>query len=105
MAAEYGVHPTMTHQWKKAFLDGTADIFEQDSRKPAAEVDEEMVRSLHAKIGELAVANNFFVTKARVVDRQVRWGMIERDHPGPSIGAQCHPLSISRSSLLPRVCG
>ena len=57
LAAEYGVHPTMIHQWKKALLDGAADIFERGSRKPA-EVDEETVRSLHAKIGELAVAND-----------------------------------------------
>jgi transposase-like protein len=24
LAAEYGVHPTMIHQWKKALLDGAA---------------------------------------------------------------------------------
>jgi transposase-like protein len=29
LAAEYGVHPTMIHQWKKALLDGAADIFER----------------------------------------------------------------------------
>ncbi|MDR0808066.1 MAG: hypothetical protein LBE86_02890 [Gemmobacter sp.] len=55
---EYGVHPTMIHQWKKSLLDGAADIFERGRRKPA-EVDEGTVRSLHAKIGELAVANDF----------------------------------------------
>ncbi|MFC0342555.1 transposase [Paracoccus niistensis] len=59
LAVEYGVHPTMIHQWKKALLDGAADIFERGGRKPVAEVDEETVRSLHAKIGELAVANDF----------------------------------------------
>ncbi|SFH19637.1 Transposase, partial [Paracoccus aminovorans] len=58
LAAEYGVHPTMIHQWKKALLEGAADIFERGSRKPV-EVDEETVRSLHAKIGELAVVNDF----------------------------------------------
>ncbi|MFJ1294057.1 transposase [Paracoccus yeei] len=64
LAAEYGVHPTMIHQWEKAFLDGAADIFERGSRKPA-EVDEETVRSLHAKIGELAVANDFLSRKLK----------------------------------------
>lgn len=109
LAAEYGVHPTMIHQWKKALLDGAADIFERGSRKPA-EVDEETVRSLHAKIGDRShwrhgfepmaetVAKDFFVTKAQAVDRQVRRGMIERGHPALSIGAQCRLLSISRSS-------
>jgi transposase len=57
LALAYGVHPTMIHQWKKALLEGAADIFERGSKKPA-EVDEETVRSLHAKIRELAVAND-----------------------------------------------
>ena len=64
LAAEYGVHPTMIHQWKKSLLEGAADIFERGSRKPA-EVDEETVRSLHAKIGELAVANDFLSRKLK----------------------------------------
>lgn len=65
LAAEYGVHPTMIHQWKKALLDGAADIFERGGRKPVSEVDEETVRSQHAKIGELAVANDFLSRKLR----------------------------------------
>ena len=64
LAAEYGVHPTMIHQWKKALLDGAADIFERGGRKPVAEMDE-TVRSLHAKIGELAVANDFLSRKLK----------------------------------------
>ena len=44
--------------WKKALLDGGADIFERGG-KTALVVDEDTVRALHAKIGELAVANDF----------------------------------------------
>lgn len=58
LAAAYEVHATMIHQWKKALLDGAADIFERGGKKPP-EVDEDTVRVLHAKIGELAVANDF----------------------------------------------
>lgn len=65
LAADYGVHPTMIHQWNKALLDGAADIFERGGKKPAAEVDEETVRSLHAKIEELAVANDFLSRKLK----------------------------------------
>ena len=65
LAAEYGVHPTMIHQWKKALLDGATHIFERGGKKLAAEVDEETVRSLHAKIGELAVANDFLSRKLK----------------------------------------
>jgi hypothetical protein len=48
----------MIHQWKKALLDGAADLFEQGGKK-APGIDEDTVRSLHAKIEELAVANDF----------------------------------------------
>lgn len=58
------LHPTMIHQWKKALLDGAADIFERGTKK-TAEVDEDTVRSRHAKIGELAVANDFLSRKLK----------------------------------------
>ncbi|WEF23170.1 IS3 family transposase [Paracoccus sp. S3-43] len=100
LAAEYGVHPTMIHQWKRSLLEGAAGIFERGGKAAAAaEVAEETVRDLHAKIGELAVANGFFVTKAQALDRQVRRGMVEKNHPSLSVGAQCRLLSISRSSF------
>ncbi|MDI9847536.1 hypothetical protein QM467_05610 [Rhodoblastus sp. 17X3] len=55
-ATAYGVHPTISHQRKKALLEGSADIFKRGGKKTAG-VDEGAVRDLHAKIGELAVAN------------------------------------------------
>jgi transposase len=64
LAADYGVHPTMIHQWKKALLDGAADIFERGTKK-TAEIDEDTVQALHAKIGELAVANDFLLRKLK----------------------------------------
>ena len=44
-----------TVRWKPALLEGASGLFERGSRK-AAEVDEEQVKDLQAKIGELAVA-------------------------------------------------
>lgn len=64
LATAHGVHPTMIHQWKKALLEGASDIFERGARKPV-EIDEEAVRGLHAKIGELAVANDFLSRKLK----------------------------------------
>lgn len=54
-----GVHPTMILQWKRALPDRASDIFERGGRMKAPEVTEETIRELHAKIGELAVANDF----------------------------------------------
>ncbi|WP_439331677.1 IS3 family transposase [Pelagivirga sediminicola] len=98
LASRFGVHPTMIHQWKRALLEGASGVFERGGRK-AAEVDEEQVKDLHAKIGELAVANDFLGQKAQALDRQVRRKMIEPNLPGLSVGKQCALLSISRSSF------
>jgi transposase-like protein len=64
LAAEYGIHATMIHQWKKALLDGAADVFERGGKK-APGVDEDTVRALYAKIGELAVANDLLSRKLK----------------------------------------
>ena len=66
LAADYGVHPTMIHQWKRSLQEGAAGIFERGGKAAvAAEVAEETVRDLHAKIGELAVANDFLSRKLK----------------------------------------
>jgi transposase len=64
LATAYGVHPTMIHQWKKALLEAASDIFERGGKKKT-EVDDETVRSLHAKIGELVAANDFLSRKLK----------------------------------------
>ena len=79
LTSRFGVHPTMINQWKRALLDGASGVFERGSRK-APVIDEDQVRDLHAKIGEQAVANSFW-KKAQALGREVRRGMIERDHP------------------------
>ncbi|MCX7561931.1 IS3 family transposase [Sulfitobacter sp. F26204] len=97
LASRFGVHPTMIHQWKQALLEGASGVFERGGRKAPA-VDEEQVKDLHAKIGELAVANDFLARKLKP-DRQVRRKMIETANADLSISKQCKLLSISRSSF------
>lgn len=64
LASRFGVHPTMIHQWKRALLEGASGVFERGGRnKP--EIDEEQVKELHAKIGELAVANSSLERKLK----------------------------------------
>jgi transposase len=53
-------------QWRAPLLEGAAGIFERGGQAAAtAEIGEETVRDLHAKIAELAVANDFLSRKLK----------------------------------------
>ena len=54
----------MIHQCKRAILEGAGDIFNRGGKR-APEIDEDTLRSLHAKIGELAMANDFLSRKLK----------------------------------------
>nr|WP_151991793.1 IS3 family transposase [Sphingomonas aurantiaca] len=101
LAQQYDVHPNLINQWRSRLLEGAADVFGADPTVAEPAVD---VTVLHAKIGELTLANGFFVRCARqgrsVAERKA---MIDRGHALPLV-AQAQQLGISRSSIyyLPR---
>jgi len=61
LASRFGVHPTMINNWKRAVLDGAADIFDKDqkSRKKM----ESTVDELYRQIGQLKVERDFLSKK------------------------------------------
>ena len=56
LATQFDVHPTQITQWKAQLLTRAAEVFEGNARSTDTPVD---LKALHAKIGELALENDF----------------------------------------------
>lgn len=57
IAAKRQLHPTQVSTWKHQAIEGIAGMFSDKVKK--AENKEGEIKDLHAKIGQLAVENNF----------------------------------------------
>jgi transposase len=57
MVKKFDVHANQITEWKKQLLNGAPDVFGKGAKK--AEDTEEAVQSLHAKIGQLTMENDF----------------------------------------------
>ena len=56
IAAKHQVHPNQVSTWKRQAIEGMADVF--SGGKHSGPTDAE-IKELHAKIGRLAVENDF----------------------------------------------
>ena len=56
LAQQFDIHPNLITQWRAKLLESAADVFGADASTPEPVID---VKVLHAKIGELTLANDF----------------------------------------------
>src|SRR5436853_7877667 len=73
LAEQFDVHPNQITSWKALLEKGAADVFDPGGSRGAAQpaVD---VKSLHAKIGELTLENDFLegaLTKAGLLSAKL----------------------------------
>jgi len=64
LSQKYDVSPSQITDWKRQLLDRASDVFEKGSKSEDPPVD---VKTLHAKIGQLTLENDFLegaLTKA-----------------------------------------
>jgi transposase len=58
LSAKYGVHANMIAKWKSQAKEGLTEIF-SNGRANKEKCNEAQIKELHAKIGRLAVENDF----------------------------------------------
>ncbi|UIF87977.1 IS3 family transposase (plasmid) [Cupriavidus necator] len=95
LAQQYDVHPSQITAWKQQLVEHAADLFgggKESGGEPPVDL-----KVLHAKIGQLALENDFLFRRAQQGRPAERKAMIDREHALP-VSRQVKLVGIARSS-------
>lgn len=59
LSQQFDVHANQIIEWRKQLLEGASDIFDHPRKDNTTEAEAADVKTLHAKIGQLTVENDF----------------------------------------------
>ena len=93
LAIQFSVDPTQITEWKQHLLARAVDVF--SGTKSTSDAPD--LRVLHAKIGQLALENDFFRRGASQGGITERKAIITRTHALP-VKRQCQLLELARST-------
>ncbi|WQP41051.1 IS3 family transposase (plasmid) [Sinorhizobium medicae] len=97
LSQQFDVHANQIKQWKDQLLEGATGVFGDEAKtEPTAPTVD--VKTLHAKIGELTLKNDFLFRCARQGGIAGRKEMIDRTHR-LSVVRQAKLLGFSRGSV------
>jgi transposase-like protein len=96
LCKEFELHPTQINDWKRQLLERAADVFGSGTAPDPVDL-----APLHAKIGQLALENDFLESRAHQVGVAERFSVVDREHP-LSVARPAKLLDISRSAVYDR---